>query len=671
MRAPIIAGLLALWLCPALVAARTVSVRIADVETEVARLSDVRVRLHWPQGASAGELSLVIGRAEVKMLAEPFLRLEWRCPLRRRNTDGWQCAGAVRSGSAPPLHLAVEVTDAASRVELLDGASRVLLQRAAAAPDAFDVNLTQVPLAWLQQWLTTLWPDARLGAGRLDGTVKLVTGEAQPVRIQAALGLSDGALDTRSGEIAAAGLGMQAEITAEVGDGGLSIDVNGSLNGGELLSGNAYLPLPATPVTLAVQARQNGDGNWQLPRLIWRDGDVLEVQAELDFNPDATLNALRATLHSTDLAPWPQRYLSGWLGLAGLSGLTMSGALDAQMTVSDAGLESLAAQLRAINLHDAEGRFMLNDLNGDLLHVRSGEQHGELNWHSGSLGGIAFGPAHWPLHSRDGQMRLHTPVTLDVLGGNVTVQPLRLRLPHANDGLQLEFGLFLQQLDLGALTSVLGWPAFRGRITGALPAAHYANGRLELDGGLALEVFDGRIDVTTLAMERPFGVAPTLSANLALFDLDLLTITDVFDFGSISGRLDGRIDGLRLIDWTPTAFDAELHTVARANVRRRISQRAVQDISSVGDASFMHSLQSRLIGLFDDFRYRRIGIACRLQNEVCQMSGLSPSGAGFTIVEGAGIPRLNVVGFNREVDWPTLVERVMEAAGGDLSPEVR
>jgi len=131
------------------------------------------------------------------------------------------------------------------------------------------------------------------------------------------------------------------------------------------------------------------------------------------------------------------------------------------------------------------------------------------------------------------------------------------------------------------------------------------------------------------------------------------------------------VDGLRLVDWSATAFDAELHTVARRSVRQRISQRAVQDISSIGDAAFMHSLQSRLIGLFDEFRYRRIGIACRLHNQVCRMSGLSPIGTGFTIIEGAGLPRLNVIGFNREVDWPTLIERVMDAAGGDVSPDVR
>ena len=44
--------------------------------------------------------------------------------------------------------------------------------------------------------------------------------------------------------------------------------------------------------------------------------------------------------------------------------------------------------------------------------------------------------------------------------------------------------------------------------------------------------------------------------------------------------------------------------------------------------------------------------------------------AGFTIVEGAGIPHLTVVGFNRLVDWPTLVERLAAATSGDFKPVV-
>ena len=125
------------------------------------------------------------------------------------------------------------------------------------------------------------------------------------------------------------------------------------------------------------------------------------------------------------------------------------------------------------------------------------------------------------------------------------------------------------------------------------------------------------------------------------------------------------------MDWQPVAFDAELHTQRKRGQRQRIRQRAVQNISSVGDASFVGTLQGRLIGLFDDFGYKRIGIACRLVDEVCTMDGLGSAGQGFIIVEGAGLPRLTVVGFNRRVDWPTLLERLAAIGKGDVKPVVQ
>ncbi len=113
----------------------------------------------------------------------------------------------------------------------------------------------------------------------------------------------------------------------------------------------------------------------------------------------------------------------------------------------------------------------------------------------------------------------------------------------------------------------------------------------------------------------------------------------------------------------------------------------MQNISSVGDSSFVNSLQGKLIGFFDDFGYGEIGISCRLANEVCQMGGLHPaeqrrslslgalvqpgSRTGFTIVEGAGIPQLRVVGFNRMVDWPTLLERLEAVGKGEVTPVVQ
>ena len=261
------------------------------------------------------------------------------------------------------------------------------------------------------------------------------------------------------------------------------------------------------------------------------------------------------------------------------------------------------------------------------------------------------------------------------MGGRLTVHDVVIRPPRGDAGADIRFGLVLDDVDFGRVSQVVGLPAFQGRLSGAIPNAHYANERVDFDGGLSMQLFDGQVVFTSLALERPFGTAPSLGADITFEDLDLLRLTEVLGFGSVTGRLDGRIDGLRLVDWTPVAFDAWLESDPAPGVPQRISQSAVQDISSVGDASFVTSLQGRLIGFFDDFGYRRLGIGCRLANEVCSMAGLPHSHQGqgqgaFTIVQGAGLPRLDVVGYNRSVDWPTLVERLRAVGSGEVAPVV-
>jgi hypothetical protein len=52
------------------------------------------------------------------------------------------------------------------------------------------------------------------------------------------------------------------------------------------------------------------------------------------------------------------------------------------------------------------------------------------------------------------------------------------------------------------------------------------------------------------------------------------------------------------------------------------------------------------------------------------MSGLEPTDDGYTIVEGSGLPRLQVIGHQTQVDWPTLVQRLHDAING-AGPQVR
>jgi hypothetical protein len=90
----------------------------------------------------------------------------------------------------------------------------------------------------------------------------------------------------------------------------------------------------------------------------------------------------------------------------------------------------------------------------------------------------------------------------------------------------------------------------------------------------------------------------------------------------------------------------------------------VNNLTSVGGGGIAGGLQGAVLKLFKTFGYKQIGLNCTLQGTVCKMSGLEPAGDGYTIVEGSGLPHLQVIGHQTQVDWSTLVRRLREAVNG-------
>lgn len=657
-----------LLVCIGPVSARTLTARIAKVITPVATLDGVSVRLDWPAQAPQGALTLTARRIAAPDLGYRHDDVVWRCPLRRDGQGGWRCDGELRAGKRRPLRLSLDLGVASTDAVLSQDQARFALHRQAATPDLTTLDLTRVPIAWTQALLSQVWSEARLKSGVLDGKLTVQAPERKPLRIGGKLALSGVGLDTPDGSIAAENVSGDFAIDYRKGVGTSQALLAGALRKGELLAGNAYVALPETPVGLRIEAIQSGAGGWRLPRIEWRDGDTLQVTGNAALSAGATLHDLDIDVASRDVSPLRQRYLSGWLGLVGLGEVALSGAMDVHLRMRGGKLHNVDARLHDMGVTDARQRFSFAGLDGDVRFSADAPVSSELRWRSGQLQGLDFGASTLPFDSRAGVLRLRQPISMPMLGGRVDFDAMEMSPPAGDTGLRIEFGMAIDRIDFGRVSTALGLPAFTGELSGRIPRARYADDRIDFDGGLTLHLFDGSVQVSALAMERPFGVAPTLSADIALDGIDLQALTGVFDFGSISGRLQGRIDDLRLVDWQASAFDAELHTVRSAGVRQRISQRAVQNISSVGDASIVGSLQGQLIGLFDDFGYARIGISCRLQNGICEMGGLHSAGDGFTIVEGASLPRLNVVGFNRRVDWPTLVERLAAVGKGDVKP---
>src|SRR4029079_6357522 len=183
-------------------------------------------------------------------------------------------------------------------------------------------------------------------------------------------------------------------------------------------------------------------------------------------------------------------------------------------------------------------------------------------------------------------------------------------------------------------------------------------------------VFDGEITAANLEFIEPFGRAPRLHADLAMNSLDLELLTRTFDFGSITGRIDARVQGLELVGSQPVKFDA-LISSSSGNYPKRISQRAVQNISALGGAGAAAQIQRSFLRFFEQFGYERIGLSCRLTQGVCEMGGIERAPQGYVIVKGGGIPAISAIGYNRYFSWTELVSRLKRITQQNVKPIVK
>jgi hypothetical protein len=603
-------------------------------------------------------LRLRLERLQLEELGYDFRQLDWSCELRPRDVAAWHCEGPLKSAAGSAGDLLLDWRDGDTELRLLRGRARLRAELPGEAT-VLSIEAERLPAEWLQPLLGTLWSSATLTGGSLGAELELDLG-LDPARIEGEVRADALGLDTADGSIATAGLNLQGRLGLELG-GSRRVGTELVIAGGELLFGPAYLALPAQPVRLQLEALAQGEA-WRIESLRWNDPEVLElsVSGVFDFAA-ADVEELILEARSKSAALLVPRYLDSVLGTLGLPGLEASGGLALQTAVESGRVQSLRFDADSLQVADGGGRFALADLDGRLAWSRASTAvPSTLSWSAASLHTIELGAARLSMESAEGVLALRQPARVPVLGGALEFEQFRWR-PEAepDGGDRIALSARLQSLDMAALSTALGWPAFGGTLSGSIPEVDYRDGVLALGGALEMRVFDGVARVEGLTVERPFGVAPTLAADVELKGLDLQPLTGAFDFGEISGRMDGYIRGLRLVDWEPVAFDARFTTDESAGDKRRISQRAVRDLSAVGGMGAVASLQQGVMRMFETFPYARIGIGCKLANDVCQMSGIEANARGYTIVEGAGLPRITVNGFQRQVDWPVLVERLL------------
>ncbi len=317
-------------------------------------------------------------------------------------------------------------------------------------------------------------------------------------------------------------------------------------------------------------------------------------------------------------------------------------------------------ELKDAYLEEGKRRFAFYGVNGRLISTsgRSAEVS-RLSWDGGHLlERMEFGKIDAQLQLEDGGLRLQNPIALPVLDGNLAVETLELE--QKGEEPEVAFQGAVNGISMNAFSQSVEWPLLAGQLSGTIPRVSYKGGNLQVDGEMLVRVFDGEISVKDLHLEDLFGVLPRASANLELRNLDLEVLTRTFSFGKITGRLGGYVRDLSLEGWESVSFDALLETPEGDKSPHRISQRAVENISNLGGAGLSGAISRAFMRVLDEFKYARLGISCRLKNGVCEMGGIGPGKGGYYLVKGGGIPRIDIIGFNRQIDWDTLVTKLKE-----------
>lgn len=592
--------------------------------------------------ADDGSVQLDDGRSRLWVGDRELPAQNWQLGLTEQSVDGHGGKLAVRLAGGPRMRGSWQLSNAGQvRVDLLKGALAMQFDDA----QHWSLRLKSLPLA---PWRDLLgeqlgWTPTTL-AGSLRANFNQRPGK--PVQIEGEL--SEVAFDSADGLHAGAGLAASFVV---VTDPQVSADMQ--LSSGEILVNPAYVAIPEDGLRLRVDRVAAA---WQL-----RADQTGAFSSTLQWPDQATQGwQIEATVH--DLAEFYQRYLQSVWESQALPALSVAGELEFSARGHEATLQQLDYRISASRLHLAT--LGAEVLTSNASWQRDADGALELSWNSLGNGDFALGPATLSAVAQGGVWTATQAVEASLLEGRLELA--KLRLDQRTQPWQAEASLLLQGIDLAALCRAFGWVEMPGVLSATFPSVSFSADHLSLSGGALVEAFQGQIELGALEVERPLSASPALTASASFSGLDLGEVTSAFDFGEITGLLDGEIKDLRVVNSKPVAFDAHMRTDSSYRGKRQISQRAVNNLSSVGGAGG-GGLQRSVLRVFDRFRYDAIGLGCRLQNGVCAMTGLEAAqDGGFIIIRGSGLPRITVKGHAQRVDWDTLLARLMAATAGAM-----
>ncbi len=297
-------------------------------------------------------------------------------------------------------------------------------------------------------------------------------------------------------------------------------------------------------------------------------------------------------------------------------------------------------------------------------------QIGTLTLEAARFGSASLTPIHTSLSLWDNSLRFHQPIGTTIFGGTLEINNLVWRdlIHHPAD---LSFSMEMKNLQLLKLTESLGWYRFGGSLSGAIPRVESVGNSLKSQGEIQLNVFDGKIRVGKMEVENAFSPLPSIKLDARVEELNLEQASETFEFGQISGILDGTVEDLVIAAGQPSQFKADFHTVEKAGVSQRISVESLNKITVLSSGSDSGTAYGGIAGLFDNFRYSKLGFKAALKNDKLTLRGIESQGDQEYLVVGSFLPpTVNIISHIQEISFGELLRRLEQMRKAD-KPQIK
>jgi hypothetical protein len=224
---------------------------------------------------------------------------------------------------------------------------------------------------------------------------------------------------------------------------------------------------------------------------------------------------------------------------------------------------------------------------------------------------------------------------------------------------ELLMTLVLDDIDLTEVSASLGLPAFSGSVSGTIPMASFTGTTLTSEGEIIMRLFGGEMRISGIAVENIFSPITSIGSSVEFREIDLGRMTDAFEFGRITGVIQGYVRDLVITGGQPESFEAHIETVARRGVAQRISVKALRKISIFGSDATGSVLSSGIYRFFKEYRYSRMGFRGRLKDENFLLTGIETEGDKGYLIKGALLPpKVDVISYSQNISFKELLKRI-------------